>query len=83
MDDSAEHIPTVNRAALDPASVSRRDLLSNPLMRPGMVEIRGVLLQHTVKMSFIQDDHLVEALLTDGANPALGERIRLRCQERW
>ena len=51
MNDSSEHIPTAHRAALDSPFRSGRNLLSDALIRSGMVEIRHILLQYAVQVA--------------------------------
>ena len=50
-------------------------LLVKTLMRSALVVIDQELLQHPSQMSFIQDQHLVEALLTKSSNHPLRESM--------
>jgi hypothetical protein len=61
-------------------------LLLKALMRPGIVVIRNVLLEHTSEMTLAENQQVVKALLADGANPAFGNgRIAKDkfCISRW
>ena len=61
--------------------VSSRDLLVNPLMGPGMIEIRGVLIQHPLKVPIMQDEQVVKAPLSHRPNPPLRKGILLARQQ--
>ena len=41
-----------------------------------VVEVRHVLGQHSLEMAPIDDQHPVEQLAADGADPAFGDRVR-------
>lgn len=51
-------------------------------MRPVAVVMIDVNAEHAFKLSPADDQDPVEAVAPDGANPALGERVRFRRPER-
>src|SRR5260370_31651609 len=62
---AAEHWDRGDVASTRPrnATCGDRDPLTDPLMRPGDVEVaESVLLQHAQQVALAQDDHVVDAL---------------------
>ncbi len=55
-----------------------RHALSHPLVRPGLIEVRGVLLERAAQMCPRQDQEVVEALAPHAAEEPLARRIGLR-----
>ncbi len=53
-------------------------LLSKSLMWTGSVVIVNVFLEHTSKMTLVQDEQLIQAFLTNRADPAFGHGIGFR-----
>ena len=51
----------------------------NPLMWSSAVVILNIRRQNSMEMALIENHDPVEALLSDGANPALDERIGIGC----
>ena len=51
-------------------------------MRPMAVVVVDVDAEHLLELSPADDQDPVEAVAADGADPALGERVRLRRPER-
>ena len=51
-------------------------------VRPGPVVVLGVRVQDALQMTPAEDQHVVEALPSNGADPTLRERIRSRCSNR-
>jgi hypothetical protein len=51
-------------------------------VRSVLVVVPHVDAKHTLEMTAADDQEMVEALAADGANPALGMRIRIRCSHR-
>ncbi len=54
-----------------------RALLIDTLMRSRVVVVVDIDAQHSAKMPFPEDQDPVEALPSNGANPAFRERIRI------
>ena len=79
-------------ASVDVIGSSGADKAQSPLwswwsqakrsMRPVAVVMVDVDAEHVLELSPADDQHPVEALAPDGADPALGERVRLRRPER-
>jgi hypothetical protein len=51
-------------------------------VRPVAVVVGGVDPEHVLEVATIDDQDPVEALATDGADPALGVRVRVRSSDR-
>ena len=51
-------------------------------MGPVLVEVRDVVSHEAFELSLVPDDGSVEELLTDGAGPALSERVGHRSPDR-
>jgi hypothetical protein len=51
-------------------------------VRPLVVVVTHVLVEHSLKMAWTPDQHPVQALLPDRPHPALGERVRVRRLDR-
>src|SRR5262249_22206176 len=56
--------------------------LSQRSMRAPVVEIADILGQDPLQMALIEDEHVVQALGSDGPHPALGDGIGSRRSER-
>jgi hypothetical protein len=56
-------------------SVRFRKLLPNPLMRTGQVEVRQILIEHTLKLLLVKDQQVVEAFLSYTPQKAFADRI--------
>jgi hypothetical protein len=69
MNNTVQHISTVN-AALSRRVNWNRWLLSQPLMRPCGVVVVRVLGENPPQMALVQDEQVIQALLTYRANPA-------------
>src|SRR6266536_372162 len=52
--------------------------LAKRAMRPVLVVVHDIARQHRLQMSPPHDQHPVQQLTTDGADPSLGERVRPR-----
>src|SRR6266851_2457784 len=75
---AAEHWDRGDVASTRPrnATCGDRDPLTDPLMRPGDVEVaESVLLQHAQQVALAQDDHVVEALAPDAPKESLAGRV--------
>jgi hypothetical protein len=46
------------------------------------VEVRHVFAQHSPKLASVEDQHPIQQLAADGADPALGDRVRSGCAHR-
>src|SRR5690606_25400182 len=57
------------------AGVGNRDLLSEPLMRPGPVEVRNVLGQDGAEVALAEDDDVIQAFPSDAPEKALAGRV--------
>ena len=54
------------------------ELLSDPLMRPGLVEVAYIRVEHAVELLLMQDEQMIEALTPYTAEEALTDGIRPR-----
>ncbi len=59
-----------------------RDLLPNPLMRPCLVEVRDVRIEHALELLLLKDQQVVEAFLPDAPQEAFTDSIGSRCMIR-
>jgi hypothetical protein len=50
-------------------------------MRPGPVVVVGVRVQDVLQVTPAEDQHVVEALSSNGADPTLRERVRPGCPD--
>src|SRR5262249_23110025 len=55
-----------------------RRALAQPLMRSPGIEVRHVLVQHSLKVALAEDDHMVQTLPPRRSDPPLGQRVRPR-----
>jgi hypothetical protein len=46
------------------------------------VEVRHVLGQHCPKLALVEDQHPIQQLAADGADPSFGDRVRAGCLHR-
>ena len=78
VDDAAEDVAPVDLAGawLFVAEQWGRELAS--AVRAGLVVVAEVEAEHRFEVTSRVDEQVVEAVLPDGADPALGERVRLR-----
>ena len=73
---------TSRRRTREPATTSqegvgfRRSKVDAPV-GPGPVVVLGVRVQYTMQMTPAEDQHVVEALASNGANPTFRERVAL------
>jgi len=51
-------------------------------VRPLVIVVPHVLVEHSLKMASTPDQHPVQTLLPDGPHPALGERVGVRRLDR-
>jgi hypothetical protein len=51
-------------------------------VRPVGVEVHHVLGQHCPKLALVEDQHPIQQLAADGADPSLGDGVRPRCPHR-
>ena len=61
---------------------SQRCRLAERAVWPMFVVVRHVARQHSLHVSLFNDQHPVEQLTADGANPSLRERVHPRCLHR-
>src|SRR5262249_25022532 len=52
-----------------------RDLLPNALMRPCLVEVGYIFIQHALELLLLKDQQVVQALLPDAPQIAFADRI--------
>jgi hypothetical protein len=79
VDDAAKDITALDRASVLGLAVWDRGALVNALMRASNVVITvGELAQHPLQMGIIENEEVIEAFLSGGANPAFREGIRIR-----
>ncbi len=52
-----------------------RDLLPNPLMRPCLVEIDHIGSEHALELLLLNNQQMIQALLSDAPQEALTDRI--------
>ena len=55
-----------------------RDLLLDPLMRPGLVEVVYIRIEHALELLLLQDEHVIEALASHTAQKAFTNSIGSR-----
>jgi len=65
MDDATQNISSTNRSFIVPIWFRHREVLTQALVRTGMVVILGILFENAVKMVFIQNQDMVEAFHAD------------------
>ena len=81
MNEPAEEIPPSDSRAsycFHRASGIGRSKVNAPV-RPGPVVVLGVRVQDTLQMAPAEDQYVVEALSSDGADPTLRERVGTWC----
>ena len=79
VDDAAKDIAALDRASMLGLPVGYRGALVNALMRASNVVIAiGKLAQHPLQMGIIENEEMIEAFLSGGADPAFREGIRIR-----
>ena len=54
------------------------NLLSDPLMWSGLIEVQDIGVEHPLKLLFMQDEQVIETLSTHTAQKALADGIRSR-----
>jgi hypothetical protein len=59
-------------------SASFRDPLRNPLMRPCLVEIGHIVIEHALELLLVEDQQVVQAFLSHTPQKALADRIGSR-----
>jgi hypothetical protein len=83
VDESAKDVPSVNShlcGSREPRRGIGRTKVDVPV-RPGPV-VLGVRVQDALQMTPAEDQQVVEALPSNGADPTLRERVRSRCPNR-
>ena len=83
MDESAEDVPSVNShlgGSRESGGIGRTKV--DAPVRPGTVVVLGVRVQDALQMTPAENQHVVEALPSNGADPTLRERVRPRCSNR-
>jgi hypothetical protein len=86
VDESSQHIASLDPNAVDWAlswtGPGLRCLELETTMRPGLVVVDDIGAKYTRQVPAAEDEHPVQALRPDGADPPLGERVRARSPDR-
>src|SRR5215469_11452647 len=77
-DRNRNHCASFGRRDTRCSSFPLRNLLPHPLMRPYLVEIGHIGMEHTVELPLLQDEQVIEALASHTAQEALTDGIGSR-----
>ena len=79
VDDAAEYVATLNRTGTAGGSERDRNLLVDALVRTRRIVVNDELAHQPLQMCLVDDQHLVQTLITDRSHPMLGKGVGIGC----